>query len=160
MKKLLIGSVLLCSSSLTLAVAPGGPDCGWGNMLFDGQSGLPAHIVASVTNGTSGNATFGMTTGTNGCSADGALSYGGKALVNLSAVMDEFATDAAQGGGEAMTAVAVSMGIAPEDRGHFADVIHGNFEAIFESADVTAEQVFNNIVSIMKSDARLSKYAA
>jgi len=158
MKKLLIGAVLLGSSSITMAEAPGGPDCGWGNMLFEGQSGLGPHFLASWTNGTTGNATFGMTSGTNGCSSNGTLTYGGQALVDLSKVMDEFVADAAQGQGEAMTAVAVSMGIAPEDRAHFASTVHSNFSDIFASADATAEEVFGNIVSVMKTDARLSKY--
>jgi hypothetical protein len=39
-------------------------------MLFEGQRGTPAHFLASTTNGTSGNATFGMTSGTNGCSTN------------------------------------------------------------------------------------------
>ncbi|MEE2729955.1 MAG: DUF3015 domain-containing protein [Pseudomonadota bacterium] len=160
MKKLLIGAVLMGSTTFAMAEAPGGPDCGWGNMLFEGQSGLGPHFLASWTNGTTGNATFGMTSGTNGCSSNGTLTYGGQSLVNLTKVMDEFVADAAKGQGEAMTAVAVSMGIAPEDRAHFADAIHSNFSSIFVSADATAEDVLNNIVSVMKSDERLSKYVA
>ncbi|RLP55319.1 MAG: DUF3015 domain-containing protein [Ketobacter sp.] len=160
MKKLLVGALLLGSTSLAMAEAPGGPDCGWGNMLFEGQSGLGPHFLASWTNGTTGNATFGMTSGTNGCSSNGTLTYGGKALVDLSKVMDEFVADAAQGEGEAMTAVAVSMGIAPEDRNHFAAAINSNFDSIFVSADSTAEDVYKNILSVMKSDDRLSKYVA
>ena len=43
-------------------------------MLFKGQRGVATHVVAATTNGTSGNNTFGMTTGTNGCHTNGALS--------------------------------------------------------------------------------------
>ena len=50
MKKILISAVLLTASSSAMAAAPGGPNCGWGNMLFEGQSGLGAHIIASITN--------------------------------------------------------------------------------------------------------------
>ncbi|MCG8538168.1 MAG: DUF3015 domain-containing protein [Pseudomonadales bacterium] len=160
MKKLLIGALLLGSSTAVMAEAPGGPDCGWGNMLFEGQSGLGPHFLASWTNGTSGNATFGMTSGTNGCSSNGTLTYGGNAMVSLPQVMDEFVADAAKGEGEAMTAVAVSMGISPEDRSHFADTVHSNFSSIFVTADASAEEVFNNLVSVMKADSRLSKYVA
>ncbi|WP_421711940.1 DUF3015 family protein [Alcanivorax sp.] len=67
MKKTLIAATLLGASTSAMAVAPGGPGCGWGNMLFEGNSGLPMHLLATIVNGTSGNATFGMTTGTNGC---------------------------------------------------------------------------------------------
>lgn len=75
MKRILLGSLFAIASANAFAEAPGGPGCGWGNMLFKGQRGLASHLVASTTNGSSGNATFGMTSGTNGCRTDGALSY-------------------------------------------------------------------------------------
>ena len=65
MKKLFLCTVLLGSSTTALAVAPGGPNCGWGNLLLEGQSGLGPHLIAATTNGTSGNASFGLTFGTN-----------------------------------------------------------------------------------------------
>ena len=160
MKKVPIASAFLAASSASFAVAPGGPNCGWGNMLFSGQSGLPAHLVASITNGTSGNASFGMTSGTNGCSANGTLTYGGKSMVNLGQIMDEFSEDVAMGDGEALTAVAVSMGIAEEDRALFKQTLHSNFDSLFPAANVDAEAVMGSIVSLMKQDATLSKYVS
>lgn len=158
MKRAIFTVVLLGASASALAEAPGGPDCGWGNMLMDGQSGLGSHIIASSTNGTSGNATFGMTTGTNGCSTDGSLTYGGKSLVG--AVMDEFGEDVARGDGEALTAVAVSLGIAEEDRALFKSVMHENFTTLFPSAEVTAEEVTTSIVSLMRANEQLAKYVS
>ena len=105
MKKVIFSAVLLAASSTANAAAPGGPGCGWGNMLFEGQNG-PVHIIATTTNGTSGNKTFGMTSGTNGCSMDGKLTYGGKSMI--SSIMDRFSEDVAQGNGEALDAVARS----------------------------------------------------
>lgn len=157
MKKILAGAVLLSASMSSFAVAPGGPDCGWGNMLFKGQSGLPQHIIASITNGSTGNASFGMTTGTNGCSTSGTLTYGGQALVG---VFDEFSEDAARGEGEALTAVAVSYGIEKDDRDAFAAMVHDNFASLFPHANVTAEEVHLQIVNLMRTDARLSKYVS
>ncbi len=160
MKKVLIGALLMGASSLAMAEAPGGPSCGWGNMLFKGQSGMVPHFAASITNGTSGNATFGMTTGTNGCSVNGTLTYGGQAMLGMEGVMDEFVADAANGQGDAMNAVAVSMGIELEDRAAFAAAVHNNFNTIFPSADVTAEDVYASILDVMKADSRLSKYVS
>jgi hypothetical protein len=154
---LLVTALLGVSVSAT-AEAPGGPNCGWGNMLMDGQSGLGAHIVASITNGSTGNATFGMTTGTNGCSANGKLTYGGKSLIG--AVMDEFGEDVARGDGEALTAVAVSMGISEDDRPLFKSVMHENFATLFPSQDVTAEEVTNSIVELMRANDQLAKYVS
>jgi hypothetical protein len=160
MKKLILGAALLGSALTVHAEAPGGPGCGWGNMLLQGQSGLAMHILAITTNGTSGNGTFGMTSGTNGCSTDGKLTYGGKSMIGMSAIMDEFVADAASGEGEALNAVAVSMGIERTDRAVFAQAVHSNFNTIFPSADVTAEQVMAAIIEVMKADARLAKYVA
>lgn len=158
MKKAIISAALLTVSSSAFAAAPGGPDCGWGNLLFDGQSGIGPHFLASITNGTSGNATFGMTTGTNGCSANGTLTYGGASL--LGSIMDEFSEDVARGDGEAMNAVAVMYGIEKADRATFASVMHENFTALFPSENVTAEEVMASMNEVMKADSRLAKYVA
>ncbi len=158
MKRILIVTALLGLSTTALAEAPGGPNCGWGNMLMNGQSGLGAHVIASITNGTSGNATFGMTTGTNGCSANGKLTYGGKSLIG--AVMDEFSEDVARGDGEALTAVAVAMGITEADRPLFKQVMHENFSTLFPSQNATAEQVGNRMLDLMRANEQLARYVS
>ena len=155
----LLGVVLFAAPSFVMAAAPGGPNCGWGNMLFAGQSGLPSHIVAVTTNGTSGNATFGMTSGTNGCSVDGKLTYGGKDMVNVSSIMGEFSEDVARGQGEAMDAIAAMIGVQEQDRAAFAQVMHEHFAAIFPDEDVTAREVLTSVNVVMMNDQRLAKYA-
>jgi len=151
------GAILMAASSSAFAVAPGGPDCGWGNLLFEGDSG-PVHFLATTTNGTSGNKTFGMTSGTNGCSMDGALTYGGESM--LGSIMDEFSQDVAMGQGEALNAVAVLLGVAPEDRQTFAEVTHKNFKVIFPGENTTAKEVMDSLQNVMKADSRLAKYAS
>ena len=160
MKKALGTALLLAVASASHAEAPGGPDCGWGNMLLAGQSGLGSHLSASFVNGTSGNATFGMTLGTNGCSVDGTLTYGGDAMVWFDQVIDEYSTDVAQGSGDALNAVAVMMGVAPEDRGHFGQVMHENFAALFPAPEVTSQDVLDAMVVVMREDETLAPYVA
>jgi hypothetical protein len=158
MKRVIAGIVILGASSVAMAESPGGPGCGWGNMLFDGQSGMGPHFLATTTNGTSGNKTFGMTTGTNGCETSGTLTYGGKSMI--SSIMGEFTEDVARGEGDALNAVAVIYGVEQQDRATFAQVMHENFAVIFPSEDVTADEMMASIESIMKADARLAKYVA
>jgi hypothetical protein len=159
MKKLLLGTLLTALSVNAFAEAPGGPSCGWGNMLFKGDRGMAAHFVALTTNGTSGNATFGMTSGTNGCSTKGILTYGGKSMLALSGMLDELSEDMAKGDGEALTTYAVVLGVQPQDRAHFAAVTHAHFTEIFSSANVTAEQVQAATLAVMQRDARLAQYS-
>jgi hypothetical protein len=157
MKKLLIASTLLISTS-ALADAPGGQTCGWGNMLFAGQSGTPSHVLAVTTNGSTGNNTFGMSFGTNGCSTKGTLTYGGKEMIDVSMIMDEFSEDVARGDGEALTAVAVSLGVAEADRDLFKSTLHNNFNTLFPSEEATTEHVVSSMFSLMKNDEKLAKY--
>lgn len=156
MKKVILVAGLLGASLTAHAEAVGGNGCGWGNMIFAGKSGLPVHLLASITNGTSGNASFGMTTGTNGCTT-GTLTYNGKSLLGMTGVLEEVAQDMATGQGEALTALSVSMGVPAEDRAHFNTVMHENFSSIFTSKDVTAGEVAANIDAVMKKDEKLSK---
>ena len=158
MKKTAFSIILLISSSTAFAAAPGGPSCGWGNMIFEGKSGTGFHLMASSVNGTSGNNTFGMSSGSNGCATSGRLTYGGKSLLAFTNILTEFTEDVARGEGDALNAVATMFGIEQQERTVFSEVVHANFETIFPSEKVTAEQVLHNLVLVMKSDERLAKY--
>ena len=158
MKKALIAVALSAVASTSFAGAAGGEGCGWGNLLFEGQSGTATHVVAITTNGTSGNNTFGVTFGTNGCSASGTITYGGKKMVDVSAVMDEFSEDVARGDGEVLSALAVSLGVTPEDRPAFKAKMHANFTTIFPSENATTEDVLAAMWSVMQNDEQLGKY--
>ncbi len=160
MKKLLASVVLLGVSSSVFAVAPGGPNCGWGNMLLEGKSGMVNHFLAGTTNGTSGNATFGMTFGTNGCSVDGDLTYGGEKMVWFNNVLDQFTTDVAQGSGETINAVAVMMGVESQDRNQFNKLMHENFATLFPNQEVTSQNVMDSMLTVMANDEAMSKYVA
>ena len=158
MKKIIAGLVLISASSVANAGAAGGSGCGWGQALFDGQSGTATHVLAGITNASTGNNTFGMTTGTNGCTTNGTLSYGGQSVV--SSIMNEFSEDVARGEGDALDTVAIVYGVEANDRDTFAKVMHENFTTLFPSEDVTAEEMMASIEDLMKSDATLSKYVA
>ena len=159
MKKIITGLVLFSASTVANAGAAGGDGgCGWGQALFEGQSGMATHVLAGITNASTGNNTFGMTTGTNGCTTTGTLGYGGQSVV--SSIMDEFSEDVARGEGDAMDTVSVVYGVDAQDRDTFAKVMHENFTTLFPSEDVTADELMASIEEIMKSDATLSKYIA
>ncbi len=160
MKKIIAGLILISASSVSsmanAGAAGGDGGCGWGNALFKGSEGMPSHVIAGITNAFLGNNTFGMTSGTNGCSTTGKLSYGGEAVI--SSIMDEFSEDVARGEGDAMDTVAVVYGIEKQDRATFAKVMHENFAVLFPSEDVTAGDMMASIEEVMKADATLSKY--
>jgi hypothetical protein len=154
----LIFGLLSMASAGAFANAAGGNGCGWGNMVFEGQRGLAPHLLATTTNGTSGNATFGMTSGTNGCDTSVAMGYGGRSWLAMNGMLDSIAEDMAMGQGEALDAYATLLGIEVQDRAHFAKVTHENFNSIFSGADVTSEQVLAATLDVMSRDAQLARY--
>ncbi|RJG12012.1 DUF3015 domain-containing protein [Pseudomonas cavernicola] len=161
LSKGLILGVLSAASLLAQAQAQAadGKGCGWGNMLFEGQSGLVPHLLAISTNVTSGNASFGLTSGTNGCDTSVKLGYGGRSLFAMNGMLDSIAEDMAQGQGEALDAYATLLGVEKADRAHFAQVTHQNFGTIFPRADVTSEQVLAATLDVMSRDSQLARYA-
>ncbi|BCG22935.1 DUF3015 domain-containing protein [Pseudomonas sp. No.21] len=157
-KGLIVG-LLSVGSVAAHADAAGGNGCGWGNMLFDGQRGFAPHFLATTTNGTSGNATFGMTSGTNGCDVNAKIGYGGRSMLAMNGMLDNIAEDMAQGQGEALDAYATLLGVEQSDRAHFAKVAQENFSTIFSAPDVTGEQVLANTLEVMSRDQQLARYA-
>ena len=100
-----------------------------------------------------------MTSGTNGCSTNGTLTYGGKPMIALNGMMDELSEDMARGDGEALTTYAVVLGVAPEDRAHFASVTQQHFSEIFSSSDTTSVEVYSATLAVLKQDPQLAKYS-
>ncbi|MCP8465375.1 DUF3015 domain-containing protein [Pseudomonas sp. ZM23] len=161
LSKGLIFGVLSAASLLAQADEAGqsGKGCGWGNMAFEGQRGLFPHLLATTTNGTSGNATFGLTSGTNGCDANQRITYGGRSIFAMNGMLDNIAEDMAKGHGEALDAYAVLLGVPTKDRAHFAQVTQQHYGEIFAAQNTTGEQVLNNTLEVMSRDQVLSRYA-
>lgn len=159
MKKIILGLSLITLSFASIA-DPDKHGCGWGNMLFEGKSGLPVYVVASITNMTLSNAVFGMTSGTNGCQVHHPLPYGGQSWFAAADFSDQVVEDVAKGEGEGLDALAVMIGVEQEDRAYFNDVLHANFSRIAPNAEVSGEQVMQSIAEVLSEDARLAKYLA
>jgi hypothetical protein len=162
MKKTLVFSTLATltmGTSLALAEQDN-VGCGWGSMVFAGQTGVPAQVLAATTNGTSGNQTFGITSGTAGCSKDGVVPSYAKLEMFTGSNIDRLAADMSAGQGEVLATMANLLGIEESDKLAFYQVTHSNFDEIFNSADITSEQVLENMKRVLAADVRLAKYAA
>jgi len=139
MKKFLALAAFAVAFSASSAFALDSTGCGLGSIIFKGQSGLLFQTLAVTTNGSFGNQTFGISTGTSGCDRDGRISGGtGKVLAFLENNLEQFAVDAARGHGETIETVAALMGVSSEKAG---TTIKENFAFIFDSHDVSAVTV-------------------
>ena len=151
MKKLIAGVVLLSASSMAFAQ----PGCGVGSMIWKGQSGVPAHVLAATTNGTFGNQTFGMTTGTLGCNTSESVQ---SMALYMDSNIDKVARDMSRGEGENLETLAVLLGVEAADREAFRTLMQDSFASIFPNADTTSGQAVDAIVAVLEKHETLSKY--
>jgi hypothetical protein len=153
MKKLIAGAMLIGASTLAFAQ----PGCGVGSMVWKGQSGIAPHVLAATTNGTSGNQTFGMTTGTLGCETSQSVQ---SMAIYMDSNVDKVARDMSRGAGENLDTLAVLLGVDEADRDSFRKVLQDNFATIFPSSETTSGEAVDAIVALLESDQSLSKYVA
>ncbi|MEE3189961.1 DUF3015 family protein [Thalassolituus sp. UBA2590] len=155
MKKLIAAAALISASSF--AMADNGPaGCGLGTaVVFPDANVWYEHVLAATTNGTSGNQTFGMTSGTLGCeSANGPLKAA-EAFMNDN--MDQLAADSARGQGETLDALAQVMGVEAADTAAFRATVQSNFDSMF-TTEATAGDAFRSLTEAMSQDKALQKY--
>lgn len=134
--------------------------CGWGSKLFSGQRGIAPQVLAVTTNGTSGNQTFAITSGTSGCTQDGVVTSAWKTAAFIDGNMNKLALDMSRGEGESLSSLAALVGVQSADSESFNLALQKNFTTIFSSAEVTSVQVATAMKQVLSSDATLSKYSA
>jgi hypothetical protein len=159
MRKILIAVVLSAVPALALAQQNNIGTCGWGAKLFDGQSGIAPQVLAVTTNGTSGNQTFGITTGTSGCTQDGVVRSTWKTAMFIDGNKDRLARDMSVGNGETLDSLAHLIGVRDEDRAAFDRAMQTNVSVIFPSGSTTDDSVMA-LKQVLRSDRELAQYAA
>ncbi|MCD8521305.1 MAG: DUF3015 domain-containing protein [Saccharospirillaceae bacterium] len=155
MKKFIAGAILVSSSTLAFAANPYA-GCGLGSaVVFPDANEWHEHVLAVTTNGTSGNQTFGITSGTLGCEgANGPLKL---AQAFMEDNMDQLALDAAKGQGETLAALAEVIGVDAQDTAAFNRTMQSNFDSMF-NADATSATAYEAMTAAMAKDAALQKY--
>jgi hypothetical protein len=140
----LAGGLVLGSVALASAGAYGTAGCGLGSILFKDEPGA-VQIFAATTNGTFGNQTFGITSGTLNCGQGVIKSENSKATIFAAANMDNLARDIAQGKGESLDAFAELMNVPVAQQTAFNTKLQQNFDKIFPTDKVAAAQVVNTV---------------
>ena len=132
--------------------------CGWGSKVFDGQSGLAPQVLGATTNGTFGNQTFGITSGTSGCTQDGAVRSTWKTAMFIDGNKETLARDMSVGSGEALDSLAHLLGVEAADRAAFNRIARDNMQRIFPRDNAETEQVVAALREVLMSDAKRARY--
>ena len=165
MMKVLVSMALAMGLASGIAYADGHKNagngdstgCGLGSTLWAGKTGIVPQILAVTTNGTLGNQTFGITTGTLGCDKNDVIASA--EVRQLAAVsLDNLATDIARGEGETLASLASAMKVDRSDQPLMFAALKGNFARIFPNDSVSSDNVLVSIQQVMAEDETLARY--
>jgi hypothetical protein len=153
MKKLIMALVLtlaLSGSAFAVGTVQENCGCGLGGMVLgESNNSLLINLAASCLNGLCGNQTFGITTGTLGCQKFEGFVQSEQVKEYVADNMDILAKDIAMGNGESLEALADLMNVEEGSRAQLYATLQSNFNNIFTSEAVTAEDVVNNIAIVV-----------
>lgn len=153
MRKVAILTCLLTLAWTGMAFAAGQAErntgCGLGTMLWEGKAdgSVLSQSLQATTNGTFGNQTFGITSGTLGCEQPERVASNERLMEFATANLDTLARDIARGQGESLDTLAELMEVPGYQRVAFDRTLQNNFDRIFTNGDVTSAQVIDRIVT-------------
>jgi hypothetical protein len=133
--------------------------CGWGSKVMDGQSGIAPQVLGATTNGTSGNQTFGISSGTSGCTQDGVVNSNWKTAMFIDGNKSKLARDMSTGSGETLESLANLIGVQEQDKAAFFSTTKDNFALIFPSENPTTDQVVASLKQVLSTNEQLAQYA-
>jgi len=146
MKKLIVSIAAVAAlSSAAFAGVNSQTGCGLGSMIIKDDSTAVMLSLQATTNGTSGNQTFGITSGTSGCKKTKFV-MNERAEEFVASNMDQLAKEIAMGHGESVDTLAELL--SADDKEAFASALQSNYNSIYTSQNVEMADVLDNISAI------------
>lgn len=158
--KIFFVACAMASFPLTASAGDSVGGCGWGSRLMRGNSGVFPQIFAVTTNGTSGNQTFGISSGTSGCSQNGTVNSNWNTAMYIDGNKNKLARDMSRGSGESLESLASLLGVTSQDKDLFFAATKENFAKIFPNTEVSQFEVMASLKDVMTSTAGLEQYSA
>ncbi len=154
MKLIILAVLAIFAANPSFADSYKSAGCGLGSMLIKDDGFM--QIFAATTNGTFGNQTFGITSGTSNCSdAGGHASLNAEQHMYVEANRDAIIQETAQGSGEHLNALASIMGCEKSSDAAFAATMKKNYKTVTTSSN--SDQMLNQVKSLISTDSRLAK---
>ena len=150
-----LGVVAVASQAgLAMAANPDtGPGCGLGKLAwadYKNQKNIAPQVMMATTNGTFGSGTFGISSGTSGCTNDGQVMADQKTSMFALLNFENLTQEMAQGKGEHLASLASLMGIPDEQHPAFFALTQERYTALVqdgETSSVALVKTLNDAVS-------------
>lgn len=153
MKKVLMAfalTLLITGSAFAAGQAHTNVGCGLGTLLFENKAdnSIILQALQATTNGTSGNQTFGISSGTSECQQPSKIVQNEKLNQFVRANMDNLAKEIAMGKGETLDTFVEMIGVNPAQSDAYKAKLQANFNKIFTSDKIVMAEVIDNVVTV------------
>jgi hypothetical protein len=138
-----------------------GPGCGLGKLAwmdYGGQKQIAPQVMMATTNGTFGSQTFGISSGTSGCTNDGVIMKN-KHVSMATSSFDSLRQEMAQGGGEHLASLATLLGVPEKDQPAFFALVQEKYTTLMESEQTTPLAMLQALQAAMAEHPVLAKAA-
>ncbi|MDH3503775.1 MAG: DUF3015 domain-containing protein [Nitrospirota bacterium] len=129
-----------------------GPGCGLGKLAwsdYSEQKHIAPQVLMATTNGTFGSQTFGISSGTSGCTNDGQIAQNEKVNVFAAFSFDNLSQEMAQGQGEHLTSLATLMGIPVGQQPAFFAMAQEKYTTLVQDGETSPKAVVEAIHAAM-----------
>jgi hypothetical protein len=145
MKKILVSiAAVVALGTTAFANVNSQTGCGLGSVIIKDDSSAVMLALQATTNGTSGNQTFGITSGTLGCEKTKFV-MNERAEEFVASNMDILAKEIARGHGETLDTLAELLEVS--DKATFSAALQANYNSIYTSQKVQMSDVLDNIAT-------------
>jgi hypothetical protein len=152
--------VILQAAGVGAAANPdNGPGCGLGKLAwmdYGGQKQIAPQVMMATTNGTFGSQTFGISSGTSGCTNDGMVMKN-KHINMTSRSFESLAEEMAQGRGEHLASLATLLGVPEESQPEFFALVQEQYALLVGPDDTTAVTMLQALQAAMAERPSLAK---
>ncbi len=144
------------------AIPDNGPGCGLGKLAwmdYGAPKQIAPQVMMATTNATFGSQTFGISSGTSGCTNDGVI-IKNKHINLTSHAFENLVQEMAQGRGEHLASLATLLGVPEEAQPDFFALVQEKYTTLIGSDDTTPLILLQALQAAMADHPVLAKVSS
>ncbi|MCZ7625662.1 MAG: DUF3015 domain-containing protein [Candidatus Methylomirabilis sp.] len=163
-KAVMVSVAVLCGMQAGPAMAVSNPDtgpgCGLGKLAWadsQRQKDIAPQVTMATTNGTFGSQTFGISSGTSGCTNDGKVWGDARTTMFAELNFDNLSPGDGARSGEHLASLATLMGIPADQHGAFFAMTQERYTSLVEAGETSPAAMVKAIHDAMAGHPVLAK---